>query len=80
MEMRRRFKQVVSLKDRLIQQAQNFRKQAKGMPGRIQREELLKKAREAEWPLTWMIGFRPQVSGRRNNAFSGPLCFQIRRP
>lgn len=47
MEMRRRFKQVVSLKERLIQQAENLRGQADQVHG-TQREELLRKAREAE--------------------------------
>jgi hypothetical protein len=48
MNVRRRFKQIASLKDRLIQQAQNLRKQAKEMPAGIQREELLRKALQAE--------------------------------
>jgi uncharacterized coiled-coil DUF342 family protein len=48
MEMRRRFKQVVSLKDRLIQQAQNLRRQAEQMPPGVRRDELMKKARQAE--------------------------------
>jgi hypothetical protein len=48
MEMRSRFKQVVSLKDRLIQQAQNFRRQAEEMPAGVQRDELMRKARQAE--------------------------------
>jgi hypothetical protein len=48
MQLRRRFKQIDSLKDQLIRQAQYFRKQAEGMPAGIQREELLEKARQAE--------------------------------
>jgi hypothetical protein len=48
MDTRRRFKQVISLKDRLIQQAQNLRTQAQQMAPGVQRDELMKKAREAE--------------------------------
>jgi hypothetical protein len=48
MDTRRRFKQVVSLKDRLIQQAENLRKQAEEMPAGVRRDELMKKARQAE--------------------------------
>ena len=45
---RRRYKQVASLKDRLIQQADNLRREAKEMPPGVRREELLRKARQAE--------------------------------
>jgi hypothetical protein len=48
MEIRRCVKQVSSLSDRLIQQAQNLRQQADGMPAGVRRDELLKKARQAE--------------------------------
>jgi hypothetical protein len=48
MQMRRRFKQISSLSDRLIQQAQNLRQQADGMPASVRRDELLRKARQAE--------------------------------
>lgn len=48
METRRRVMQIASLKGRLIQQAQNLRKQAQGMPAGIRREELFAKARQAE--------------------------------
>jgi hypothetical protein len=47
-EIRHRFKQVISLKERLVQQAQNLRRQAEEMPDGIQRADLLKKARQAE--------------------------------
>lgn len=43
-----RFKQIASLNERLFQQAKNLRKQAKEMPPSIRRDELLKKARQAE--------------------------------
>ena len=45
---RRRYKQVVSLEDRLIQQADNLRREAKEMPPGVRREELLRKAQQAE--------------------------------
>jgi hypothetical protein len=48
MSTRRRFKQVTSLKDRLIQEAESLRKQAQEMPPGIRRDELLRKARQAE--------------------------------
>jgi hypothetical protein len=48
MELRRRFEQVITLKDQLIQQAQNLRMQAEEMPAGIQRDELLKLARQEE--------------------------------
>jgi hypothetical protein len=48
MQKRLRFKQLDSLQDRLIQQAENFRKQAEQLPAGIQREQLFKKAQQAE--------------------------------
>jgi hypothetical protein len=48
MTTRRRFKQVTSLKDRLIQEAESLRKQAQEMPPGAPRDELLRKARQAE--------------------------------
>jgi len=48
METRSRFKQIASLKDQLVQQAENLRKQAAGMPAGIRRDELVAKARQAE--------------------------------
>jgi hypothetical protein len=48
MSIRRRFKQVTSLKDRLILEAENLRRQANEMPPGVRRDELLRKARQAE--------------------------------
>ena len=48
METRRRIQQIDTLKDRLVQQAENLRKQATGMPAGIRRDELVAKARQAE--------------------------------
>jgi len=45
---RRRFKQTVLPGQRLEAEAINLRKQARGMPPGIRREELLRKARQAE--------------------------------
>ena len=48
MEARSAVKQFASLKDLLIQEAENLRKQAKGMPACIRRQELVEKAMRAE--------------------------------
>jgi hypothetical protein len=48
MSTRRRFKQITSLKDRLNQEAESLRKQAQEMPAGVRRDELLRKARQAE--------------------------------
>ena len=48
MQRRRRFKQVVSLQDRIAQWAASIRKQAKEMKPGQERDELLKKLRQAE--------------------------------
>jgi hypothetical protein len=48
MQKRRRFKQTKSLKDRLLEEAQNLREQAKLLPYGSVRDETLKKARRAE--------------------------------
>jgi hypothetical protein len=45
---RRRFKQTVSLEDRLAQEAQRLRKQAQGTPQGIQRERLIRRARQLD--------------------------------
>jgi hypothetical protein len=48
MSTRRREKQTTSLKDRLIQEAESLRRQAEEMPAGVRRDELLRKARQAE--------------------------------
>ena len=48
MQKRRRFKQTKSLKDRLLEKAQNLREQAKLLPYGSVRDATLKKARQAE--------------------------------
>jgi hypothetical protein len=45
---RRRFKQVVSLEQRLFQEAEKLRKEAQGTPPGIERERLIRRARQAE--------------------------------
>ena len=45
---RRRFKQTLSLKERLIKEAASCREQAKLLPPGAGREALLRKARQAE--------------------------------
>ena len=48
MQKRRRFKQVQSLEERLAEEAQRLRAQAKGLPPGAAREHALRKARQAE--------------------------------
>ncbi len=45
---RRRFKQSVSLDQRLLGQAERLRKEARGTPPGVQRDRLLRLARQAE--------------------------------
>ncbi|WLB24067.1 hypothetical protein [Bradyrhizobium japonicum] len=47
-KMRRRFKQTVPLEERLAQEAERLREQAKQLPHGSEREALLRKARQAE--------------------------------
>jgi hypothetical protein len=48
MSKRRRFKQSLSLGERLAQEAERLREQAKHLPPGPERETLLRKARQAE--------------------------------
>ena len=48
---RRRFKQILSFPDRLAQEAERLREEAKKMPHGKEREELLRKARQADTAL-----------------------------
>jgi hypothetical protein len=48
MQFLRSYKQVDPIKERLIEMAENLRKQAAEMPHGVLREELLTKARQAE--------------------------------
>jgi hypothetical protein len=48
MQQRRRFKQTTSLDQRLIDEAQRLRKEARGTPHGVQRERLIRRARQAE--------------------------------
>ena len=45
---RRRFKQLLSLKERLEQEAARIRAQAEQLPSGPERDKLMRKAREAE--------------------------------
>jgi hypothetical protein len=45
---RRRFKQTQSLEERLAEEAKRLREEAKSLPPAAQRENLLRKARQAE--------------------------------
>jgi hypothetical protein len=64
MQKRRRFKQINSLEERLAQEAERLREQAKKVGPGFRRESLLRKAREAENGLhlsEWLTtpGLRP---------------------
>ena len=48
MKVRRRFKQVLSLQDRLVSFAQDTREKASTLPPGHEQDELLKKARQAD--------------------------------
>ena len=45
---RRHFKEIVSLEDRLAEEAAKLRKEARGTPPGIERERLIRRARQAE--------------------------------
>jgi hypothetical protein len=48
MQRRRRFKQTESLEQRLVEEATKLRKEAQGTPPGIERERLIRRARQAE--------------------------------
>ena len=48
MKVRRRFKQIVSLQDRLVSFANDIREKASTLPQGHEKDELLKKARQAD--------------------------------
>jgi len=48
MQQRHRIPQTSALDERLARDSQNLRKQAEGMPVGVAREDLLRKARQAE--------------------------------
>lgn len=48
MQMRRRFQQTAPLEQRLTEEAAKLRKEAKGTPPGIERERLIRRARQAE--------------------------------
>nr|WP_271671166.1 hypothetical protein [Bradyrhizobium sp. CCBAU 51627] len=48
MQRRRRFKQTVSLEERLSREAERLRDEAKSLPPGPQREDAIRRARQAE--------------------------------
>jgi hypothetical protein len=48
MQRRGRFKQILSFEERLAEEAKRLRDQAEALPPGIEREELIRKARQAE--------------------------------
>ena len=61
--MRRSFKHILSLPDRLTNEAQHLRDEAKQMPHGIEREMLLRKARQAETAAHGQMAFVAGVAG-----------------
>ena len=51
MTERRHFKQPIAIDQRLAEQAQRFRKEAQGTPPGIERDHLIRRARQAETAL-----------------------------
>ena len=47
-QQRRRFKQTTTLDQRLSEQAERLRKEAQGTPQGVKRDDLLRRARQAE--------------------------------
>ena len=47
-QQRRRFKQTTTLDQRLSEQAERLRKEAQGTPPGVKRDDLLRRARQAE--------------------------------
>ena len=45
---RRRFKQTISLEDRLAEEAMRLREKAQSLPPGVEREQAIRKARQAE--------------------------------
>jgi hypothetical protein len=48
MQKRRRFKQIAALDRRLDEQAELLRKEARGTPAGVERDNLIRRARQAE--------------------------------
>ena len=48
MQKRRRFKQITALDQRLDEQAERLRKEARGTPPGVERDNLIRRARQAE--------------------------------
>ena len=48
MQQRRRFKQTTTLDQRLSEQAERLRKEAQGTPPGVKRDDLLRRARQAQ--------------------------------
>jgi hypothetical protein len=79
MLQRRPFKQSSAHEDRLEEEADNLRRQAEGMPPCIRREELLRKARQAETAAQISASFRsPGFSRQSHNGVRDDNDLQAR--
>ena len=75
MPERRRFTQTTSLEERLAEEAKRLRKQAQGTPPGIERERLVRRARQAETAsrmTEWLAsrGYRHQKKFNRDGYLS----------
>ena len=72
---RRRFKQTLSLEERLAEEAKRLREEAKSLPPGARREELLRKARQAETGShmsEWLSSPGPTITNKRLEAAGQP--------
>jgi hypothetical protein len=72
MQKRRRFKQTKSLKDRLLEGAQNFREEAKLLPYGSMRDAALKGRDKRRRRPVWMSGSTPRFATSEERRNSGP--------
>ncbi|RXH00216.1 hypothetical protein [Bradyrhizobium zhanjiangense] len=66
--MRRRFKQTGTLEQRLLEQAERLRQRAQATPPGVEREGLLRRARQAESASRVNDWLRPRNCGRQPSA------------
>ena len=71
MPERRRFAQTTSLEERLAEEAKRLRKQAQGTPPGIEREHLVRRARQAETTTRMTAAFSRPRFGKRSGPSAG---------
>jgi len=65
MQQRRSPQQIATLAERLEQEAKNLRRQARGTPAGVWRDDLLRKARQAETASASIVGRSPSLQQPR---------------